>query len=241
VANADSGGPDAGYAGSERAPYPGDEVEDGAQYSIPWQNRSRFPSLFGALWETIKAVLFEPTRAFSNPRVEGSFGKSLLFILLLGSIGVIVGLLWQVGLRTLHVRMGMAGGGHWAGVGFGTRVVLTVVIVPVLIVVGSILNAGVLHLCLMILGGANRTFEATYAVVAYAGGSTSLLTLIPFCGGLIGGVWNIVLQVIGLREAHRTTTGRAVLAVLVPLIFCCGVVMVLVMAISQAALAARAA
>jgi len=46
--------------------------------------------------------------------------------------------------------------------------------------------------------------------------------MIPFCGGMIAGVWNIVLEIIGLARAHETDTGKAVLAVLLPIIVCCG-------------------
>jgi hypothetical protein len=34
---------------------------------------------------------------------------------------------------------------------------------------------------------------------------------------MVGGIWVVVLWVIGLREAHETTTGKALAAVLVPL------------------------
>jgi len=39
---------------------------------------------------------------------------------------------------------------------------------------------------------------------------------------LISLVWAIVCYCIGLARAHETDTGRAVLAVLLPLIVCCG-------------------
>jgi hypothetical protein len=39
---------------------------------------------------------------------------------------------------------------------------------------------------------------------------------------LICGIWKIVLYCIGLARAHETDTGRAVLAVFLPLIVCCG-------------------
>jgi len=59
-------------------------------------------------------------------------------------------------------------------------------------------------------------------VVCFAGGSANPLLVIPICGGLIGGVWKIVLYCIGFARAHETDTGRAVLAVILPIIVCCG-------------------
>ena len=53
-------------------------------------------------------------------------------------------------------------------------------------------------------------------------GSTQPLLIIPFCGGLISGVWGLIVEVIGLARAHEIDTGKAVLAVILPLIVCCG-------------------
>ena len=74
----------------------------------------------------------------------------------------------------------------------------------------------------MIIGGAKQPFETTFRVVCFGGGSVSPLLVIPFCGGLVVLVWKIVVYSIGLARAHETATGRAVLAVLLPLIVCCG-------------------
>jgi hypothetical protein len=95
------------------------------------------------------------------------------------------------------------------------------------------IGAAILHLCLMLVGGAKRSFETTFRVVSYAVGSTNPIAIIPFCGGAVamiipfcGGavamIWNIVLECIGLAKAHETTSGKAVLAVFLPLIVCCG-------------------
>jgi hypothetical protein len=74
----------------------------------------------------------------------------------------------------------------------------------------------------MIVGGANHSFETTFRVLAFSQGSAGPLQIIPICGGLISGVWALVCNCIGLARAHETDTGRAVLAVFLPLIVCCG-------------------
>jgi hypothetical protein len=40
---------------------------------------------------------------------------------------------------------------------------------------------------------------------------------------LITMLWSLTLTVIGLRDAHETTGGKATVAVLFPLLFCCGI------------------
>jgi hypothetical protein len=82
--------------------------------------------------------------------------------------------------------------------------------------------SAILHVCLMIVGGAKQPFETTFRVVCFAEGSVSPLLVIPFCGGLISGIWKIILYCVGLARAHETDTGRAVIAVFLPLIVCCG-------------------
>ena len=54
--------------------------------------------------------------------------------------------------------------------------------------IGLFIGAAIVHLCLMIVGGANKTFEATFRVLAFSQGSTGPLQMIPVCGGLIAGV-----------------------------------------------------
>ena len=87
---------------------------------------------------------------------------------------------------------------------------------------GRLFGSGIFHLCLMIVGGAKQPFETTFRVVCFAGGSANPLLVIPICGGLIAGIWKIVLYCIGFARAHETDTGRAVLAVILPVIVCCG-------------------
>ena len=235
-----------GSAGSRgRAPYPEQGPYEPRESSLPWQDRERYPSFMGALWETLKLVLFEPSKAFSQMKAEGSLGSSMLYILILGSAGGYIGLAWQLLWRGLGMTLGAAAqGGPDMVVAVGGMTifaVLAALVIPISVLIGSFIGSAVLHVCLWIVGGANRSFEATYAVVAYCGGSTSLFSLVPLCGGLIGVVWNIVIEIIGLREAHGTTTGRAALAVFLPLIVCCGlsIVVAIVVTLVIAGAAAR--
>jgi hypothetical protein len=111
--------------------------------------------------------------------------------------------------------------------GLGWIVIL--ILAPVFVVIGTFISSAILHVCLMIVGGAKQTFETTFRVVCFAEGSASPLLVIPFCGGLIAGIWKIVLYCIGLARAHETDTGRAVLAVVLPVVVCCGGVLLIAM------------
>jgi len=94
---------------------------------------------------------------------------------------------------------------------------------PVIFVVTVFIGAGILHLCLMMVGAMAKTelgFEGTLKVYVYA--TVSWLALvIPFAGSFVGTLWHMVLLVIGFSKAHRTGQGRSAVAVLIPAIVCC--------------------
>ena len=109
---------------------------------------------------------------------------------------------------------------------------------PFLIVAGLFIWGGIYHLCLLLLGTQSRGFGITLRAVAYSYGP-NLLAIIPFCGGMIGGVWVIVLTILGAFYGHRTDAWRAVVAYLIPIVVCCGIMMVLWFLILGAVMAAQ--
>jgi hypothetical protein len=94
------------------------------------------------------------------------------------------------------------------------------VLAPLLIVIGLFIGAGITHLALVLFGGAKEGFEATFRVACYSV-APSVLAIVPFCGGMIGGIWRIVLMIIGIAEAHGVSKGIAAAAVLVPIVVLC--------------------
>jgi hypothetical protein len=187
---------------------------------LPWEHREEL-GLVKAFFETVSMVLTQPGVAFAAMKTEGDLTSPLLFALIGGSAGMIVALMFQIALHSIgfmakrqSALFGMGFFGIWA--------VAYIVLVPVLVILGVFIWSGILHLCLMIVGGAKKPFETTFRVVCFSSGSTNLLSMIPICGGWIACVWNVVLECIGLARSHETDTGKAVLAVFLPLIVCCG-------------------
>ena len=60
-----------------------------------------------------------------------------------------------------------------------------IILLPLFIVIGLFIGSAIVHLCLMIVGGANQSFETTFRVLAFSHGSAGPLQIIPLCGGLI--------------------------------------------------------
>jgi hypothetical protein len=192
---------------------------------IPWDQRDRI-GLFSARVETTRQVLAEPGAFFRAMPVAGGLGSPLLYAVLIGWVGLVAAAFYQAIFRSV---MGSSWGAFgdrpevaavlgwvegWAGF------VAQVVFGGVFVVIGVFVAAGIIHLMLLLLGGARRDFEATFRVVSFAQ-ATSILALIPFCGQLVGGIWSLVLYVLGLAQAHQIGHGKAAAAVLLPLVLVC--------------------
>jgi hypothetical protein len=193
---------------------------------LPWDHRQE-RGFFNAFIETLVMVLTKPSEAFTAMKREGGLGEPLIYTLIGGCIGGVVSFLFSLGLQSF----GLFADHHdtfsaMAGMGIGSAAFI--ILLPLFIVIGLFIGSAIVHLCLMIVGGANQSFETTFRVLAFSQGSTGPLQMIPVCGGLIAGVWALVCSCIGLARAHETDTGRAVLAVFLPLIVCCGGVFLIV-------------
>jgi len=186
---------------------------------LPWDERQT-KGLFNAFIETLQIVLSRPAAAFTAMKRDGGLGEPLLYAIIGGTFGGVFAVTYNFALRSF-APFGDRHGAltHLFG---GLGWIFLLVLTPVFVVVGMFVASAILHVCLMIVGGAKQSFETTFRVVCFAEGSASPLLVIPFCGGLITGIWKVVLYCIGLARSHETDTGRAVIAVLLPLIVCCG-------------------
>lgn len=208
--------PPIGTVATSPSPVPASAPRSG----LPWDERHQ-RGLFSAFIETLQMVLSRPSEAFTAMKREGGLGEPLIYALIGGSAGYIVYLVFLFFMPSLAFM----GDRHnaVAGIfGMGLGLIFAVIFIPIGLTLGIFIGAGILHVCLMIVGGAKQSFETTFRVVCFAIGSTYPLMIVPFCGGAIAGIWGLVLECIGLARAHETDIGRAVLAVFLPLLLCCG-------------------
>jgi hypothetical protein len=191
-----------------------------ARRGLPWEDRQG-RGFIHAFVETLQMVLARPSEAFAVMRTEGGLGEPLIYALIGGCAGALVSFLFSLGFQSIGLIADQQNR-LVSLVGLGIGSVAFIFLAPVFIIIGLFIGAAIIHLCLMIVGGANKSFETTFRVLAFSQGSTGPLQIIPICGGLIACIWALVINCIGLARAHETETGRAVLAVLLPLIVCCG-------------------
>ena len=190
-----------------------------AQGGLPWDRRQEL-GFFPAFFETLKLVLLNPAVAFANMKPEGGLVDPLIYAVIGGSVGWVFYFIFSFFIGSL----GMLGNRHALGgmLGFGFGGIFVLIFFPIMLTIGLFIGAGIVHLCLMLVGGAKRSYETTLRVLCYSVGSTYPLMIVPACGGAIASVWCLVAECVGLAKAHETTTGKAVLAVFLPLIVCCG-------------------
>ena len=192
---------------------------------LPWDDRQQ-RGILRAFFDSLIMVLTKPTEAFAVMKREGGLGEPLVYAIIGGSVGGVIYFLYNFLLGSAHL-LGSHENPMLHMMGGGIRPLFFIILVPLFVAVGAFISSGIFHLCLMIVGGAKQPFETTFRVVCFASGSANPLLVIPICGGLIAGIWKIVLYCIGFARAHEADTGRAVLAVLLPVILCCGGAIVL--------------
>lgn len=180
----------------------------------PWEERAR-GGLLAAFAETLQRTLFQPAAFFRATAPDRGVGASLGYAVLVGTLSSAIALLWQ---RALADRFAIEGGGQFPQFpGSWPALVFLALLIPPAVAIFCVASAAVQHLTLAVLGGARGTFGTTLKAVCYSC-SALAFNVFPVCGMLVASVWQVVVQVIGVRELHRTSTARAFLAWLLPVV-----------------------
>jgi hypothetical protein len=149
---------------------------------------------------TVRRVVLQPVDFYRGILRRGDFLNPLIFAIICYEVYSI-----------LSGILALAGIGQQTFAGF----IVSLILAPIFAAIGLFIAAGILHLLVMlIVGSGNSGFEATFRVGAYAA-VTSLVSWIPIIGW-IASLYGIYLGIVGIREVHATTTGKAALVVLIP-------------------------
>ena len=177
----------------------------------------------GAAIETVRQVFSNPKSTFQNLPPTGGLGRPLFFYTLVGWISGGTAIFYQITAASINPEMFL--GEAAKGLTQGTIVVAGIAVVlflPLFLIAGAFIWAAMVHLFLMITGASRHGFEATFRALAYSSGATSMLQLVPLCGGYLYPVAHIVYGVIALKEVHRTDLWRVVLSMVLMMLLCCG-------------------
>jgi hypothetical protein len=191
-------GSSGGSGGSSGGPGGAPQVSGGASggefdYSDPVQS----------FINAVRGVVTAPVGFFRGIRRQGDFVNPLIFAIICYEVSAILGGL-----------LGLVGVGMGDAQGFGSFLI-GIILAPIGAAIGLFIGAGILHLLVMlIVGSRNAGYEGTFRVGAYSA-VTTLVSWIPIIG-LIASLYGIYLAIMGIREVHNTSTGKAAIVVLIP-------------------------
>ena len=158
---------------------------------------------------TVRDMITRPVGFFRGIARRGDFVNPLIFALVCAVISAAIGGF----LGVLYATLGIGGTGVGEALG---AFVASMFFMPIIFAIALFVGAGILHLLVaLIIKPADTGFEATFRVVSYAN-VTELVSWVPVLGPLVATVASVVLAIIGVREVHETTTGKAALVVLIP-------------------------
>jgi len=190
---------------------------------LPWEERDRL-GIVEAFVQTVRLLVTDPTDAFSRLRPDGDLTSPMLFGIIVSWLSVLLSQVWNVlFMSSLGGLVRGLEGLERFGAPSVVDLLVTLLVWPIIYVVMVFVGSAILHLCLLIVSATEKSeagFEGTLKVYAYSTVAW-LAAVIPFVGSLVLILWSLVLEVIGFTAVHRTSQGRALVAVLIPTIVCC--------------------
>ena len=155
---------------------------------------------------TVQSIVLQPVDFFRGILRQGDFVNPLIFAIICYEASAILG-------GIIALALGTQGFGGFVG---------SIILTPIVVAIGLFIGAGIFHLLVMVVvGSRNAGFEGTFRVGAYVAVTqlVAWLSAVPILGVLISiaaFVYGIFLGIVGIREVHTTTTGKAALVVLIP-------------------------
>jgi hypothetical protein len=166
-------------------------------------------------WGKTKGFLGAPSNTFDDVAPE-TLGSALKYFAIWAAVYAILQTVffYVLGVGILQTL--------WEWLGLGPAVVYSfdAVLYGLIALVGAFAGLFIYgswaHLFVRAFGG-RKGYENTIKVFAYGYTPSLLLGWIPFVGGLFW-IWALVLDIIGVRQLHEISTGRAIGAVLLSIV-----------------------
>lgn len=202
---------------------PGDSDRPGN----PWERRDELGFAAGLI-ESVKAFIVAPGATFAKTKKSGDVLSPMLFAVILWTTMAVVGQVWSMlfGVSLMSMLPMPSEAQNLIPLmiaGSGFSFLAAFIITPILTVIGLFIGGGILHLMLLLVGGLGESsgdFETSLRVVSFSA-VAQVAQVVPGIGGMITFIWTIFLVVIGIKQLHGTSDGKAIAAVLLPILFCC--------------------
>ncbi len=168
-----------------------------------------------SIGKRIRGFLFSPSKTFDNSK-EDTIGDAFkYFVIILAIYAVLSAIIAAVAFSLIAGMLGMLGAPMMPfGAAMGP---LLVVGIFILVLIGGVIGVFIgglwTHIWVYLVGGRNGV-EQTIKAVMYGVTPSYLLGWIPIVG-FIAVIWALIVGIIGVRQLHELSTGKAVLAVII--------------------------
>ena len=180
-----------------------------AAAGLPWEEPSAGLS---SIFPTVAQFVASPFQSFGKMSLTTDLVRPLAYFVLFILLGALMGQLWRFAFWTPAnsgmnlIPKNVLAEAPWLEMLLGrpTPVLILsfMIIAPLVNLITLFIWSGVVHLLLTMVAGAQNGFGATLRVVCYS--QTACIALfVPFVGGIIQILWALILQIIGLSQAHR--------------------------------------
>lgn len=189
------------------------ETPEPERPEFPWPPRPG-AGVLTAFVDTWVESVFRPSSFFAAMPRQG-FWTALAYYLPIAVVGSALMLFW----RAVAVAAGYADViAVFDGQPFDpVTELINFLFSPLTATLYLLIGAGIAHVGLKMVGAARENYMATMRATAFAAGP-ELFIAVPLVGIPASLIWVLVLTVVGLREVHQTTTGRAIAALLLPIV-----------------------
>ncbi|NQE06639.1 hypothetical protein C5S32_12285 [ANME-1 cluster archaeon GoMg1] len=165
--------------------------------------------------ERIKGFLFSPSKTFDNSK-EDTLGDAFkYFVVLLAIYAVLFSIMVLVAFSAMAWIVG-----PWAamlGLTAGPLLAVSMLVLSLIAGIIAVFIMGLwMHIWVYVVGG-RKGVTQTIKALMYGATPSYLLGWIPFIG-IIAGIWALVVEIIGIRQLHELSTGKAVLAFILAII-----------------------
>ena len=168
-----------------------------------------------SIGERIKGFLFSPSDTFDASK-EDTIGDAFkYFAVLLAIYAVLFSIMVLAAFPAMSWMVG-----PWAAMLGLTAGPLLAVAMLVLSLISGIIAVFIMglwmHIWVYVVGG-RKGVTQTIKALMYGATPSYLLGWIPFIG-IIAGIWALIVEIIGIRQLHELSTGKAVLAFILAII-----------------------
>ncbi len=171
--------------------------------------------------EKVKGLLLDPTGTYQQLKEE-ELGAALryyiIWLVILAALTAIITAIMGTAFLSMipqteefemfNSMFGATGGVVLAGIIFFAILIFGII--------GIFIGGLIIHLGVLLVGG-KRGYQETVKSLIYGGTPSYLFGWIPVIS-IIGSIWALILIIFGIKELQEVSIGKAVIAVLIPII-----------------------